>query len=353
VAWPFTNAELTAGLRRYFAQPGLHVRGLADQPLAAPRLPGRAARGVRGLRVEYAVGSDVSVIDCVVKDLAGAARPGLAHPGVREAGLYRSLSVQLPVPTPALIAADPGGNWLVLEAVEADETRGAWDAEAFYQAVGVLARLHERFWGLADDLAVYPWLARPLTHDFEVHVHGAAHALGQLVRDEWPPLIAHSPQILGTLGQIISQAEHVVAPLRALPFTLLHGEFWAGNIVRDEDGDMIVLDWQLAGLGPGVLDLVVMITTSQWSGDELPLAPDRLAARYRSEMARLLGMRWSDAEWAQLWDHALLWRFMQEMLTWVVSVPRDEFAARAQQFEAVWLWPALDAAGRRLTPSFA
>jgi hypothetical protein len=353
VAWPFTTAELTAGLRRYFAQPGLHVGGLADQALVLPRLPGRAAKRVRGLRVEYIVGSDVSFVDCVVKELAGAVRPGLAHPGVREAGLYRDLSGQLPVPTPALIAADPGGSWLVLEAVEADETRGAWDAEAFYQAVGLLARLHERFWGLGDDLAVFPWLARPLTLDFEIHVYGAAQALGQLVRDEWPPLIAHSPQILGTLGQIISQAENVVAPLRALPFTLLHGEFWAGNIVRDEDGDMIVLDWQLAGLGPGVLDLVVMITTSQWSGGELPLAPDRLVARYRSDVARLLGVRWSDAEWAQLWDHALLWRFMQEMLTWLASVPREEFAARTQQFEDVWLWPALDAAGRRLTPLYA
>jgi hypothetical protein len=346
VAWPFTTAELTAGLRRYFAQPGLRIRELAAQPLATPRRPDRAAQGVRGLRVEYAVGSDVAVVDCVVKEPA-AARAGLPHPGVREAGLYRNLAQQLPVPTPALIAADPGGSWLVLEAVEADETRGAWDAAACYQALGLLTRLHERFWGLADDFAVYPWLARPLTHDFEVHVHGAAYALGQLVRDEWPPLIAHSPQILGTLGQIISQAEQVVAPLRALPFTLLHGDFWDGNIVRDEDGDMIVLDWQLAGLGPGVLDLVVMITTSQWGG-ALPVAPDRLAARYRSEIARLLGQRWSDAEWAQLWDHALLWRFMQEMLTWVVSVPREEFMARAQQFEDVWLWPALEAAGRRL-----
>jgi hypothetical protein len=353
VAWPFTNAELTAGLRRYFAQPGLHVRGLADQPLATPRLPGRAAQGVRGLRVEYEVGGDRSLVDCVVKEVAGTARAGLPHPGVREAGLYRALSAQLPVPTPALIAADPAGSWLVLEAVEADETRGDWDGEAYAQALGLLARLHERFWGLAEDLAVYNWLLRPLTQDFETHVHGAAHALGQLVRDEWPPLIAHSPQILGTLGQIISQAEHVVAPLRAQPFTLLHGEFWAGNIVRDEDGDMIVLDWQLAGVGPGVLDLVVMITTSQWSGGVLPLAPDRLAARYRSEMARLVGLRWTDAEWAQLWDHALLWRFMQEMLTWLASVPRDVFAARAQQFEDVWLWPALDAAGRRLTPLYA
>jgi hypothetical protein len=352
VAWPFTTAELTAGLRRYFAQPALHVRGVADNPLALPRLSGRAAEGVRGLRVDYVVGEDASVIDCVVKEPVGAARAGLVHPGVREAGLYRALAMQLPMPTPALIAADPSGSWLVLEAVEAADGLGEWDAETFYQAVALLARLHERFWGLADDLATYQWLARPLTLDYEIHVYGAAQALGRLVRDEWPPLIAHSPQILGTLGQIISLAEHVVRPLRATPFTLLHGDFWAGNIVRDETGDMVVLDWQLAGLGPGVLDLVVMIMTSEWSAGELPVPAEKLVGRYRREIARLLGLRWSDAEWSELWDHALLWRFMQEMLTWVVSVPHDEFQARAGQFEEVWLRPALDAAGRRLTPFF-
>jgi len=41
---------------------------------------------------------------------------------------------------------------------------------------------------------------------------------------------------------------------------------------------------------------------------------------------------------------------LQEMLTWTVSVPRAVFVARAQQFEDIWLRPALDAAGRRLAP---
>ncbi|MCC6189434.1 MAG: aminoglycoside phosphotransferase family protein [Anaerolineales bacterium] len=348
MAWPFTNAELTAGLRRYFAQPGLRVRGASDYPPAAPRLQGRAAQGVRGLRVDYVVGEAASTVDCVVKEPVG--RTGLASPGLCEAGLYRSLAMQLPMPTPALIAADPDGAWLVLEAVEAVEAPGAWGAEEFYAAVKLLARLHERFWGLADDLDTYLWLLRPLTRDYGIHVQAAAHALGQMVRDEWPPLIAHSPQIVGALGQIISQAEQVVAPLRAQPFTLLHGDYWAGSIVRDETGDMIVLDWGLAGLGPGVLDLVTTVTTSQWLAGELPVPAERLAARYRREVAALVGRRWSEAEWSEQWDHALLWRFMQEMLTWVASAPREIYQARAQQFEDVWLRPALAAAGRRLPP---
>ncbi|MCC7362555.1 MAG: aminoglycoside phosphotransferase family protein [Anaerolineales bacterium] len=349
MAWPFSTAELTAGLRRYLAEPALQVAGLSEQPLAQLRLPGRAASGVRGLRVTYRLGGETFSLDCVVKELLEALRPGLSNPGVREAGLYRALAAHLPMPTPALIAADQAGSWLVLEAVEA-EAPAPWDLNTFGQALALLARLHERFWDLADDLSAYPWLARPFTLDFEVHVYSAAQALGQVVRDEWPPCIAASPQILGTIGQMISQAERLAAPLRALPATLLHGEFWAGNLVRDADGDLIVLDWQLAAIGPGVLDLVVMIKTTEWANGELPAPADRLAARYRREIARLLNRRWSDADWAALWDSALLWRFLQEMLPWSVSVPRAVFAARAEAFDEVWLRPALAAAARRLPP---
>ena len=349
MAWPFSTAELTAGLRRYLAEPGLQVRALSEQPLAQLRLPGQTAPGVRGLRVDYTLGGESFTLDCVVKELLEAVRPGLSNPGVREAGLYRSLATQLPMPTPALIAADQAGSWLVLEAVEA-AAPAPWDLNTFGQALGLLARLHERFWDLADDLSAYPWLARPLTRDFEVHVYSAAQALGAVVRDEWPARIAESPQILGTIGQMISQAERLAAPLRALPATLLHGELWAGNIVRDADGDMVVLDWQLAAIGPGVLDLVGMIKTTEWANGELPAPAERLAGRYRREIARLLNLRWSDADWAVLWDCALLWRFLQEMLPWSVSVPRDVFAARADAFDEVWLRPALDAAARRLPP---
>jgi len=359
VAWPFSTAELTAGLRRYFAEPTLQVTELAD--LALPAVLHSRRGSVRGLRVTYVVGAGTFSVDCVVKEPAGSARPGLANAGVREAGLYRSLAIQLPMPTPALIAADLEGAWLVIEAVETQSPPSPWSADDYLQALELMARLHERFWGLADDLGAYTWLARPLTLDYEIHVYAAAQALGEIVRQEWPPLIARSLQTLGTLGQIIRQAEHVVERLRAAPFTLLHGDFWAGNIVRDDEGDMVVLDWQLAGLGPGVLDLVVLVKTSEWEPPpwaaaesavppELPLPPAKLVSRYRREIARLLGWRWSDAEWSELWDHALLWRFLQEMLPWAASAPQAEFLAREQLFAEVWLRPALAAADRRLAP---
>jgi hypothetical protein len=344
VAWPFTIAELTAGLRRYFAQPALHVRELhaSDNP------HGRWIREAQGLRVVYEVDGSRATIECVVKQPRAAGRAGLAHPGVREAGLYRALSTQLPMATPALIAADSAGSWLVLEAVEAEPAGEPWSAAELGEAIDLLASLHERFWGLAEDLSAYPWLARPLTLDYEIHVYAAAQALGRIVRFEQPAVIAQSARVLSTLGQLISQAEQVVQPLRALPFTLLHGDFWQHNLLRDEDGDPIVLDWQLAAIGPGVLDLMVLATRTRWEHGRLPMPEPELAARYRRQVKRCLHVEWTDREWSRLWDHTLLWRFLQEQLSWAARAEPDEFIAWAARFDEIWLEPVLAAASRRL-----
>jgi hypothetical protein len=265
---------------------------------------------------------------------------------VREAGVYRSLAAQLPMATPALIAADPAGNWLVLEAVEGEAGPDIWDRAAREHAVDLLARLHERFWDLAEDLGAYPWLARPLTLDFEIHVYGAAQALGQIVRDDWPPLIARSARTLSLLGQAISAADQVAQPLRALPFTLLHGDYWEASWLRDEDGDLVVLNWHMASIGPGVLDLVTMLTMTELERGPLSVPLDALADRYRQAIAGSLGRQWSDDEWMRLWNHAHLWRFLQEMLGWAAYAEHADFAARQAQFEAVWLEPALATASQ-------
>ena len=162
-----------------------------------------------------------------------------------------------------------------------------------------------------------------------------------------------SPEALTVLGQMVAQADRVLQPLLDMPLTLLHGDYWEGNLLRDEDGDLVVFDWQSAAIGPGVLDLVVMATTGAWERATLPLPPEAMAERYRAEVAARLGVRWSDTAWSTFWDHALLWRFLQETLSWVAGAPRRAFAPRAAEFERVWLKPVLAAAGRRLAPLYA
>lgn len=347
--WPFTTAELTAGLRRYFAEPTLRVTALHEQPSTFYSGTTAAPTRVRGLRAEYAVGEHALSVVCAVKEPQGASRAGLAGAGRREAGVYRAFTGQLPMPVPTLIAADPAGEWLIFEAVDIEVPPAEWRAEHYHHAVCLLAELHERFWNLGDDLAAYPWLARPLTGDFEIHVFAAAQALAKLIADDWPPMVTHSTEALRALGQIVTQADHIAAPLRALPYTLLHGNLWPGNVALQHDGEMVVYDWRLAAVGPGILDVVAFIFNSQWMLGALPVEGGALVAEYRAELQRRLGVQWADADWQRLWDHALLWRFLQDTLAWLASVAPAAFTTRAaESFQRAWLAPVLAAAQRRL-----
>lgn len=355
--WPFSNAQLTAGLRRYFADSSVQVTGVREA--SGRRHTSSLVRAeVRTARVEYTAGSQPAgrqlALECVVKEPRGTLRVGLAGNGLREVGVYRSLASQLPVQTPALIAADSGGAWLVLEHIPPETTLAAWTAADYQRAVRALASVHERFWGLADDLAVYPWLARPLTSDFEIYVLSAVGAMEKMVVDNRPALLTSSLEVLTGLGQMLTQVEAMVARLRASPATLMHGDYRPRNIALQADDEVVVFDWQLAGVAPGVLDLMTFINACRWerarAGGALPIAPEALLDLYRTEMQIRVGVQWGDQEWAELLDHALMWCFTQDMLAWVASASPEDFAASEAAFRDIWLRPVLEAAHHRLRP---
>lgn len=359
--WPFTNAQLTAGLRRYFGDSSLQVTSVTELPLPRPA-HSLAPSDVRGARIEYVAGSMLGgeyrgrkmTVDCVVKEPGGKLRVGLAGTGLREVGVYRSLAAQLPVQTPAVVAADSGGGWLVLESVRPELEVAAWSAADYERAIRTLADIHERFWGLSEDLAVYPWLARPLATDFEVYVLSAVGAMEKMVVDNRPALITSSLETLTGLGQMLTQVEILVERLRLAPATLLHGDFHPGNVYLQEDDEAVVFDWQLAGVGPGVLDLITFVNACRWeragAQAELPVAPERLLALYRAEIGARVGAAWSDDEWAALLDYALMWCFAQDMLSWVANLPPEQFPRYEARFRDIWLRPVLDAAHQRLRP---
>ncbi|MDW8325459.1 MAG: aminoglycoside phosphotransferase family protein [Anaerolineales bacterium] len=358
--WPFTKAQLTAGLRRYFGDSSLQVIAIYEQPLPYPA-GSLTPTDMRGARIEYMAGSMLGgryrgrtmTIDCLVKEPGGKLRVGLAGNGLREVGVYRSLASQLPVQTPALIAADNAGSWMVLESVLPELDPAAWSAADYERAIRALAAIHERFWGLSDDLAVYPWLARPFATDFEVYVLSAVVAMEKMVVDNRPALITGSLEVLTGLGRLLTQVELLAERLRAVPATLLHGDFQPGNIYLQED-ETIVFNWQLAGVGPGVLDLVTFVNACCWDRAEAqatpPLPPEALLELYRAEMRTRVGVVWSDDEWAELLDHALMWRFIQDMLSWVANLPPDDFPHYEARFRDFWLRPVLEAVNRRLRP---
>ncbi len=343
--WPFSRADITAGLRRHLGDNTIQVLGV--QPSRLRFLRPSIGR-VRGLRAEYQGSRGARTIRLVVKEPRGATRTGLAGAGRREVGVYQSLAAQLPLSTPALIAGAPTGDWLLLEALQPVRDATHWLAEDYHTAIDALSSLHDRFWDLGEDLDAFPWLSRPIDADFEIHVTAAAQAIDRIVAEGQPAPLAGVPERMHVLARLTTSAEQVVAPLRDVPRTFLHGDYWPGNIAVLRNRSQVVYDWQLAGVGPGIVDLLVFLTKSEWWFGQLPMSSQEIVALYRSNLASRLGVVWSDEDWERLWDHALMWRFLQEWVDLLAATPGPILETRAEQLDRIWLHPVSEAVRRRL-----
>jgi len=67
------------------------------------------------------------------------------------------------------------------------------------------------------------------------------------------------------LARIVAAYERVLEILSAMPATFVHGEFYASNVLVA--GERIAaVDWEMAGIGPGILDLAALVTG--WGEEE-------------------------------------------------------------------------------------
>ena len=343
--WPFTRAGLTAGLRRYYQDTSIVID--AVDPTAMPdRRP--SIGHIQGLEVSFHSRGGVGDCRLVLKEPLGTTRAGLAGAGRREVGVYSSLAAHLPLSTPAMIAGSPSGDWLVLEAIEDISDSGNWDAVAYRTAIDALVELHDHFWNLGEDLHAYPWLSRPLDADFEVHVTAAKQAYEGIVEEGHPRAFSSEPARMQVLEALIENAGALAAPLLEEPATLLHGDYWPGNIAMLPDDALMVYDWQLAGVGPGIIDLLVFVNKSAWWFGKLPISIDEIIDHYRRSIAARVQREWSQEEWDILWDHALMWRFLQEWIDVIAVTPEALLTTQEQLLEQLWLKPVAEAVRRRL-----
>ncbi|MBS1881298.1 MAG: phosphotransferase, partial [Actinobacteria bacterium] len=97
------------------------------------------------------------------------------------------------------------------------------------------------------------------------------------------------------LGRLAASHERVVEALLAMPETLLHGEFYASNVLvaEGEGGPRVAaVDWELAGPGPGALDLAALVCG--WP------AEDREAMRVAYGRGRGAELAAADLDFARL-----------------------------------------------------
>lgn len=345
-AWPFSRAALTAGLRRYLGDTSLRI---ADAQWISLPFRQPAIGRIRGMLVEYEGKNGGGSLRLVIKEPRGTTRTGLAGAGRREVGFYRTLASHVPLPTPDLVAYSQAGDWLALEQLRPARSPSRWTTGDYREAIRALAELHDRFWGLREDLQTFPWLSDPLGADFDVHVTAAAKAIARIQEAGHPEPLAGNEDRMALLAGLASEAERVVQPLRDQPGTLLHGDYWPGNIAILADDSQVVYDWQLTGIGPGAIDLLVFLNKSDWWYGPLPVDQAALVDLYREELGSRNGVAWSKADWELLWDHALMWRFLQEWLDLLAASPDPVLAMRAEQLDHVWLRPVEAAVSRRLS----
>jgi hypothetical protein len=252
---------------------------------------------------------------------------------------------------PLLVAASPAGDWLdwlILESVPPARDASVWTQDDYIASIDALVNLHDRFWNLGEDLEAFPWLSRPLTADFEVHLTAASQSIEKISYRREPESLASEPEQMQLLRTLITHATEIAAPLRNVKRTLLHGDYWPGNISILEDGSHVVFDWQLTAIGPGILDLLVFIKNSLWWFGEMPISEKEIVDRYRSSLKESRQLEWDEDTWDELWDHALMWRFLQEWIDLLAASPEALLLASAEQLNKVWLDPVRTAVLKRL-----
>ncbi|NWF69266.1 MAG: aminoglycoside phosphotransferase family protein [Chloroflexi bacterium] len=348
--WPFSRPELMAGLRRYLAANTLRLRDI--QPVPIPSLQpissfGEAGTRLRAIKVGVTIDGDDQTLALLVKEPPVTARGRvLTAVGQREFGVYRRLAPHLPLLVPGLVAGDEREGWIVLEALAGLRPVAQWTADDYREAILNLVALHDRFYGLSEPLETYAWLARPFDADYAETVEAAAEAVEVLLHER-PHLPFAQPRYADMLRRLVAAADAIAAPLRAQTFTLVHGDYWPGNIACSIDGRQIVFDWQLAAIGPAILDLVgcVQATLMHY---QPALAADAIITLYRIRHNMLMRPAWDDTSFALLWDHALLWRFMVNWLGKLATMTPEQYARIAEPFNRLWLEPARAAMERRL-----
>ncbi len=270
-------APETAELREELELALVRRLGSAGRVTQLERRPSeyRTSFPLEELDVRLAGGAELAL---VFKDVgrgsldaaAIAAKPELLYDPLREIEVYERILAKAGLGTAECYGSvvDPGHGhyWLFLERIRGVElfqvgSRGTWEYAARF-----LARMHERLASLGDRTD------RLLRYDAD------------LLR-MWPRRAAEfATGGRSDLERIADGYEVVVERILALPMGVIHGEFYASNVLVDDafaPRAVSPVDWEVAAIGPPLVDLAALVS-GRWSGEDRRA----IVCAYRSAVTR-------------------------------------------------------------------
>jgi len=257
------DASLHAALETALAA---RLGGAAELAVVERRpCPYRTSFPLEELVVERSGGAPLRIM---LKDLshgslapeAARAKPRSLHDPLREIRAYRELLDGAGLGTPEFYgeSTDPstGRHWLFIENVEGDVLWQVGELETWAAAARWLADLHSRF---ADSASSFDFLLR---YDRPLWRRWIDRAVA-FARDDGAS--GWTAEKRERVMRLAASYDQVVERLAALPRTVIHGEFYPSNVLVGHGPDpasrrIAPIDWEVASIGPGLVDLAALTT---------------------------------------------------------------------------------------------
>jgi len=314
-----SDSQLLEGLQRALWSTG----SAAAREVRRTRSEYRTSFPLERLEVELEDGTDLRLafkrLDWAgLEEGARLAKPDFLHDPGREPAVYASLLRPAGLGSPRFHGAvvEPDRHWLFVEWVEGRELYQVGELALWEAAARWLAQMHAE---LGPEVERHAEAARLVDHDAGYYRRWAERAR-EFARMPGQPAARRTG-----VEWLAARHESVVEALLELPRTVLHGEFYAANVLVAEDtpvARVAPVDWELAAAGPGVSDLASLVS-GDWS------QPDReaIAAAYAAAGPSLEGL-----------EHARL----QLAIQWLGWAPPEWTPPEGQRHD--WLGEALELA---------
>lgn len=185
---------------------------------------------------------------------AQLAKPRFLHDPRREPAVYEQLLDPAglgPRFFGSLLEPASDRHWLFVEWVAGRELYQVGEVELWAAAASWLGRMHLRFQGEAGEEAAL------LDHDASFYRRWMERACGFARETGQPAGRARA------LAWLAARHEAVVEALLGLPRTIVHGEFYASNVLVEGEAAkprVTAVDWEQAATGPGVSDLAALVS---------------------------------------------------------------------------------------------